>query len=129
MYPTELPDPNDPGSPDRIIVLVDDTPVPFVKWWDPESEEWVYIPEDDIPLIDMYPYPAPEPVFPPGPYFVYPETDPRPNPDSDPEPSPSPESGVPATGDWNISWLIVFGMSLIGLIVIGKRRGKGNENG
>ena len=125
-YPTQLPDPNDPSSPDRIIILVDDTPVPFVKWWDPEIEEWVYIPEDELPLIDMYPYPNPEPVYDPVPYFTpYPE----PSPEPDPEPSSSPASDVPATGDWNVLWLIAFGMSLVGLAVIRSLRRKEDENG
>lgn len=102
--------------------MVDDTPVPFVKWWDPETEEWVYIPEDDLPLIDVYPYPTPEPV----PYFTpYPEPAPEPNP----EPSPSPTSDVPATGDWSVLWLIAFGMSLVGLVVIRSLCGKEDENG
>ena len=135
-YPTQLPDPNSPDAPDRVIVLVDDTPVPFVRWWDPESEEWVYIPEEDLPLIGMDPYPTPEPGYIPGPYLepgpvAYPELVPEqsPVPSPAPESSPGPTSGVPATGDWNILWLAAFGLSLLGLIVTRKLRGKEHEDG
>ena len=48
---TELPDPNDPGSPDEITIIEDDVPKDYKKVWDDEEEEWVYIPEDDIPLV------------------------------------------------------------------------------
>ncbi len=56
---TELPDPNDPESPDKITIWDDDIPTTYVKWWDPEAEEWVYIPENEIPLMNMEPDPEP----------------------------------------------------------------------
>ena len=28
-------------------------PRTYIKVWDPENEEWVYIPEEDVPRIDM----------------------------------------------------------------------------
>lgn len=48
--PTQLPDPNDPNSPDRITIWENGVPVTYVKWWDPEKMMWVYIPESMIPL-------------------------------------------------------------------------------
>ena len=30
-------------------------PKTYVKVWDPEEEEFVYIPEDEVPLSDMVP--------------------------------------------------------------------------
>ena len=49
-YPTELPDPNDPNSPDEITIWEDGVPTTYRKVWDPETEQWVYLPEDEIPL-------------------------------------------------------------------------------
>ena len=46
----ELPDPNEPDSPDTVTIYEDDVPTTYVKVQDPESEEFMYIPEDDIPL-------------------------------------------------------------------------------
>ncbi len=48
--PTELPDPNDPDSPDKITIMEDGVPKTYVKVWDPRIDEWVYIPEEDVPL-------------------------------------------------------------------------------
>ena len=53
--PTELPDPNDPDSPDRITILEDGVPRTYVKVWDPDKLEWVYIPEEEVPLWGMVP--------------------------------------------------------------------------
>lgn len=54
--PTEdptLPDPNDPDSPDTVTIFDGDVPRTYIKMWDPELEEWVYVPEDEIPLANM----------------------------------------------------------------------------
>ena len=51
-YYPELPDPNEPDSPDTVTILEDDVPTTYVKVPDPENEEeFVYIPEDDVPLF------------------------------------------------------------------------------
>lgn len=49
-YPTELPDPNDPDSPERITILEEGVPKTYVKVWEPVIEEWIYIPEEEVPL-------------------------------------------------------------------------------
>ena len=51
---TELPDPNTPGSPERVTII-DENGVPrtYIKVWDDENEEWVYLPEDELPLAMM----------------------------------------------------------------------------
>lgn len=51
----QLPDPNDPDSPETVTVEEDGVPKTYVKVWDPEEEEWVYIPEDEVPLADQSP--------------------------------------------------------------------------
>ena len=49
--PVELPNPNKPDSPDTVTILEDDVPTTYVKVPDPENEEeFIYIPEDEIPL-------------------------------------------------------------------------------
>lgn len=48
--PTELPDPNDPDSPEKITIMEDGVPRTYVKVWDPRIDEWVYIPEEEVPL-------------------------------------------------------------------------------
>lgn len=48
--PTELPDPNDPNAPDEITIWEDGVPKTYVRIWDPEEEEYVWIPEDEVPL-------------------------------------------------------------------------------
>ena len=49
--PVELPNPNEPDSPDTVTILEDDVPTTYVKVPDPENEEeFIYIPEDEIPL-------------------------------------------------------------------------------
>lgn len=47
---TELPDPNDPGSSEEITIWEDGVPKTYIKIWQPEEEEWVYIPAEDVPL-------------------------------------------------------------------------------
>ena len=46
-----LPDPNIPDSPFSVTIYDGDVPRTYIKVWDPELEEWVYVPEDEIPLI------------------------------------------------------------------------------
>lgn len=48
--PPDLPDPNDPDSPPTITITDDDVPRTYVRVWDSEKEEWVYLPEDEVPL-------------------------------------------------------------------------------
>ena len=48
---TELPDPNDPDSPDEVTIIEDGVPKTYEKVWDDEEEEWVYIDEDYVPLV------------------------------------------------------------------------------
>ena len=52
-YPTELPDPNDPDSPDRITIWEDGVPKTYLKIWDPDKGEYVYILDEDVPLAPM----------------------------------------------------------------------------
>ena len=54
-YPTELPDPNDPNSPGEITIWEDGVPKTYVKVWDPEKEEWVYVPDEEVPLWNLVP--------------------------------------------------------------------------
>ncbi len=54
-YPTELPDPNDPNSPDEITIWEDGVPKSYVKVWDPENEEYIYILDEDVPLWNQTP--------------------------------------------------------------------------
>ncbi len=51
----QLPDPNDPESPEEVTVVEEDVPRTYVKTWDPEEEEYVYVPEEDVPLADVTP--------------------------------------------------------------------------
>ena len=51
--PTELPDPNDPDSPDTITIWDDGVPKTYIRVWDPDQGEWVYIPDNEVPLIPM----------------------------------------------------------------------------
>lgn len=48
--PPDLPDPNDPDSPPTVTITDDDVPRTYVRVWDPKKEEWVYLPEDEVPL-------------------------------------------------------------------------------
>ena len=47
-----LPDPNDPDSPDEITIEEDGVPKTYIKVWDPEQEEYVYILDEEPPLAD-----------------------------------------------------------------------------
>lgn len=49
-YPTELPDPNAPNSPDRITIWENGVPKTYVKVWNPETGMWEYILEEEVPL-------------------------------------------------------------------------------
>ncbi len=52
--PPELPDPNEPDSPDEVTIYDGDTPTTYFRVQDPETEEYVYVPEEDVPLAVMY---------------------------------------------------------------------------
>ena len=54
-YPSELPDPNNPDSPNTITILVNGVPTTYFKYWDPELKEYVYLLEDQIPLAYRLP--------------------------------------------------------------------------
>ncbi len=58
-YPGDTPNPNEPDSPDEILIMEDDVPQSYIKTWDPENEEFVYLPEEPIPLAPMTPTPTP----------------------------------------------------------------------
>ena len=53
--PTKLPYPVTADSPDEITILEDGVPTTYVKMWDPETEEFIYIPEDEVPLTSAEP--------------------------------------------------------------------------
>lgn len=46
----ELPDPNDPNSPDEVTIWENGVPLTYIKVWDPDREEYVYILADEPPL-------------------------------------------------------------------------------
>lgn len=48
--PTELPDPNIPDSPEVITILENGVPTTYRKVWDPKTETWIYVPEEEAPL-------------------------------------------------------------------------------
>ncbi len=58
-YPGEEPDPNEPDSPEEITIIDEDVPQTYIKTWDPENEEYVYIPEEPTPLAPITPTPTP----------------------------------------------------------------------
>ncbi len=58
-YPGETPNPNEPDSPNEILIMEDDVPQSYIKTWDPENEEYVYMPEEPIPLAPMDQTPIP----------------------------------------------------------------------
>lgn len=45
-----LPDPSDPDSPEEVTIIEDGVPKTYKKLWDPVTEEWDYILEDEVPL-------------------------------------------------------------------------------
>ncbi len=49
----DLPNPNDPESPDEVTIVDEGVPLTYVKVYEPETEEYVYLPEDEIPLSYM----------------------------------------------------------------------------
>lgn len=48
-----LPDVNDPDSPEQVTIVEDGVPTTYVKTWDPETEEYFYVPEDEVPLAPL----------------------------------------------------------------------------
>ncbi len=58
-YPGEEPDPNEPDSPEEITIVEEDVPQTYIKTWDPENEEYVYLPEEPTPLASFTPAPTP----------------------------------------------------------------------
>lgn len=48
-----LPDSNDPNSPEQVTIVEDGVPTTYVKTWDPETEEYFYVPEDEVPLAPL----------------------------------------------------------------------------
>ncbi len=50
-----LPDPNDPNSPPTVTIEENGVPRTYVKVWDPVNEEFIYIPEEDVPLFGLLP--------------------------------------------------------------------------
>lgn len=53
--PPELPDPNDPDSPETVTIEDGGVPKTYVKVWNPETEEWEYIEEGEVPLWSAVP--------------------------------------------------------------------------
>lgn len=49
-----LPDPNAPDSPDRVTITEDGVPTTYVKVWDPETGEYIYLPEGEVPLWGLF---------------------------------------------------------------------------
>lgn len=47
----ELPDPNDPDSPDYVTIIDDDIPMGYVKVPDGENG-YIYVPEDEVDILD-----------------------------------------------------------------------------
>lgn len=56
----QLPDPNDPESPDTVVIMDGDVPLTFIKVWNPETEEYEYIPDEDVPLGTLPGEPSPQ---------------------------------------------------------------------
>lgn len=48
--PPELPDPNDPETPEFFTIWDEETPTTYIKVWDPEDEEFYWIDEDETAL-------------------------------------------------------------------------------
>lgn len=49
----QLPDPNLPESPDTVVIMDGDVPLTFIKMWNPETEEYEYILDEEVPLGDF----------------------------------------------------------------------------
>ncbi len=49
----ELPNSGDPDSPDTVIIVEDGVPTSYVRVQDPETEELIYVPEEDVPLYGL----------------------------------------------------------------------------
>ena len=49
-----LPDPNAPDSPDRVTITEDGVPTTYVRVWDPEAGEYIYLPEGEVPLWGIF---------------------------------------------------------------------------
>lgn len=56
----QLPDPNDPGSPETVVIMDNDVPLTFIKVWNPEKEEYEYIIDEEVPLTDFTIEPSPQ---------------------------------------------------------------------
>lgn len=48
-----LPDVNDPNSPEQVTIVEDGVPTTYVKTWDPETEEYFYVPEEEVPMAAL----------------------------------------------------------------------------
>lgn len=105
-YLTELPDPNDPNSPDTVTIWDDGVPTTYIKVWDPDEEEFVYLPEDEVPLANM----------------------------EFPDEEISLTDDMPATGDNSLTalWAVLAIIALAGIISLGvickKRRDNTKDN-
>lgn len=51
-YPAELPDPNDPDAPDSITIWESGVAKTYIRVWDPDKEEWVWILDEDVALAN-----------------------------------------------------------------------------
>ncbi len=49
----QLPDPNDPASPEQVTIVENGVPQTYLKVWNPETQEFVYMLENEIPLAWM----------------------------------------------------------------------------
>lgn len=52
--PPELPDPNDPETPEFFTIWDEETPTTYIKVWDPEEEEFYWIDEDETALAGFW---------------------------------------------------------------------------
>ena len=48
-----LPDPNDPESPEVVMIMEEDVPLTYLLIWDTEKEEYAYILDEDTPLANV----------------------------------------------------------------------------
>ncbi len=49
----EVPEAVTIDSPDTVIILDEEVPQAYVKTQDPVTEDYVYIPEEDVPLASI----------------------------------------------------------------------------